>query len=136
MPLDEERIDEALGSFATSLRLAEKHLGDEVPDTMMARYNVATVYNQKGDYAAAALTLAQRAFDWATATFPATHWRVGLLASELGESMSGVGQTEEAIKRLQQAVKVLEASEGPAHLHTVKAMERLAAARGKLQSKQ
>jgi non-specific serine/threonine protein kinase/serine/threonine-protein kinase len=133
--LDEKRFDEAMKCFDTSLRLGEKYLGDDVPDTMMARYNVGMTCNMQGMYAAALPPL-QRAYDWATATLPEGHWRIGIIASELGAALHGVGRSDEAIKILQQAFDVLNASEGQAHKHTIRAKERLEAARAASSVKQ
>ncbi len=122
--LDEKRYDEAVENFATALQLAEKHLGDNVPDTMMARYSLGMAYNLKSEHTAAVLLL-RRAYDWASSTLPAGHWRIGIIASELGEALRATGHAGEATTILQRAYEILNASEGAAHKQTVRAKTRL-----------
>jgi tetratricopeptide (TPR) repeat protein len=127
--MDLKRVDEAIENFTTGLALAEKTLGDEASDTMMARYNLATAYNAKERFVDA-LPLIEKASSAAEKLLPERHWRRGVIASERGAALTGVGRAADAVPVLTEATRILDEAVGPAHKHATLARTRLEKAKG------
>jgi tetratricopeptide (TPR) repeat protein/predicted Ser/Thr protein kinase len=125
---DRGRLDEAEPLYRETIRVLEQTAGRNHPEMLAPINNLASLLVRTGRPDEAE-PVYRDLLDRTVSIAGAEHFFVGIFRSNFGECLTMLGQSEEAIEVLTEAVRVLEASLGPAHERTLTASARLDAAR-------
>jgi tetratricopeptide (TPR) repeat protein len=111
--------------FQRALKIREKALGPEHPDTAKSLNILANLYSSMGDYAKAE-PLLQRALKINEKALGPEHPSTATSLNNLGELYSSMGEYAKAEPLLQRALKINEKAHGPDHLFTATSLNNLA----------
>jgi len=118
------RYDKAEPLFRATMEIRLRVLGDEHRNTLISMVNLGGVYNKLGRYDEAEPLLAA-AVERAPRSLREGHWFTGVFKQRYGVCLTGQKRYAEAEVVLLEAREVLEASFGPEHDWTVKAVRAL-----------
>jgi CHAT domain-containing protein/Tfp pilus assembly protein PilF len=119
------RYQEAVPLAQQALKIREKVLGPEHPDTAHSLNNLAMTYHQLGAYEKA-LPLLQRALEIKEKTFGPDHPETAYSINQLAMTYDQLGAYEQALPLLQRALEIEEKTLGPDHPTTAHSLNNLA----------
>lgn len=122
--VDAERLEEAEVLHREALDIRTAALGESHPETLGALFSVARVAEQRGQVEAAEPLFA-RAVAGARQSLPHGHFLTGAFLRGYGQCLTRLGRYGDAEEHLLEAVAVIEQSFGPAHHHTLRAVQAL-----------
>lgn len=125
---DRGRLDEAEPLYRETIRVLEQTAGRNHPEMLAPINNLASLLVRTGRPEEAE-PVYRDLLERTVSIAGAEHFFVGIFRSNYGECLTMLGRDIEAIEVLTEAVRVLEASLGPAHERTLTASARLDAAR-------
>lgn len=119
------RFQEAVPLARQTLKIREKVLGPEHPDTARSLNNLAMTYHQLGAYDQA-LPLLQRSLEIKEKKFGPDHPETAYSLNQLAMAYKRKGAYDQALSLYQRALQIYEKSRGPEHPDTAHSLNNLA----------